>query len=57
MSGAKPRQQAVGHVLGVFAGALASVPIFYAVFLGRSCFGWPPRDGATRRDWRTVFLY
>ncbi len=35
MLGAKPRQQAIGHVLGIFAGALASVPIFYAVFLGR----------------------
>jgi putative OPT family oligopeptide transporter len=35
MLGGKPRQQAVGHVLGIFAGALASVPIFYAVFLSR----------------------
>jgi putative OPT family oligopeptide transporter len=35
MLGGKPRQQALGHVLGIFAGALASVPIFYAVFLGR----------------------
>ena len=34
MLGAKPRQQAVGHVLGIFAGALLSVPIFYLVFLG-----------------------
>ncbi len=33
MLGAKPRQQAMGHVLGIIAGALASVPIFYAVFL------------------------
>jgi putative OPT family oligopeptide transporter len=33
MLGAKPRQQAVGHVLGVIAGALLSVPIFYIVFL------------------------
>ncbi len=33
MLGAKPRQQAVGHVLGVFAGALLSVPVFYLVFL------------------------
>src|SRR5262249_49972200 len=32
MLGAKPRQQAVGHVLGVFAGAVLSVPIFYLVF-------------------------
>ena len=33
MLGAKPRQQAMGHVLGVFAGAAISVPVFYLVFL------------------------
>ncbi len=33
MLGAKPRQQAIGHVLGIFAGALVSVPVFYWVFL------------------------
>lgn len=33
MLGAKPRQQAIGHVLGIIAGALASVPVFYLVFL------------------------
>jgi putative OPT family oligopeptide transporter len=33
MLGAKPRQQALGHVLGVMAGAVLSVPIFYMVFL------------------------
>lgn len=33
MLGAKPRQQAIGHVLGIVSGALASVPVFYAVFL------------------------
>ncbi len=33
MLGAKPRQQAIGHVLGVFAGALAAVPVYYLVFL------------------------
>ncbi len=33
MLGAKPRQQAVGHVLGIFAGAVLSMPIFYLVFL------------------------
>ncbi|HVU50424.1 MAG TPA: OPT/YSL family transporter [Polyangia bacterium] len=32
MLGAKPRQQAVGHVLGVIAGSLMSVPVFYALF-------------------------
>ena len=33
MLGAKPRQQAIGHVLGIFAGALAAVPVFYLLFL------------------------
>jgi putative OPT family oligopeptide transporter len=33
MLGAKPRQQAIGHVLGILAGALVSVPVFYFVFL------------------------
>ncbi|MGA4578851.1 OPT family oligopeptide transporter [Limisphaera sp. VF-2] len=33
MLGAKPRQQAIGHVLGILAGALVSVPVFYWVFL------------------------
>jgi OPT family oligopeptide transporter len=33
MLGAKPRQQAIGHVLGIFAGAILSVPVFYLVFL------------------------
>ena len=33
MLGGKPRQQAMGHVLGILAGALVSVPIFYMVFL------------------------
>jgi len=33
MLGAKPRQQAIGHVLGIIAGALVSVPVFYLVFL------------------------
>jgi uncharacterized oligopeptide transporter (OPT) family protein len=33
MLGAKPRQQAIGHVLGIFVGALASVPLFFLLFL------------------------
>lgn len=33
MLGAKPRQQAMGHVIGIVAGALASTPLFYALFL------------------------
>jgi OPT family oligopeptide transporter len=34
MLGAKPRQQALGHVLGIFAGSLVSIPVFYAIFHG-----------------------
>lgn len=33
MLGAKPRQQAVGHVIGIVAGAAAATPLFYAMFL------------------------
>lgn len=33
MLGAKPRVQAIGHVLGIVAGSLASVPVFYFLFL------------------------
>src|SRR5262249_18629456 len=31
--GAKPRQQAVGHLIGIVAGAIASTPLFFALFL------------------------
>jgi uncharacterized oligopeptide transporter (OPT) family protein len=33
MLGAKPRQQAVGHLLGAFAGLLLSVPVWNLVFV------------------------
>jgi uncharacterized oligopeptide transporter (OPT) family protein len=33
MLGAKPRQQAIGHVIGIFSGALAAIPLFYLLFL------------------------
>lgn len=33
MLGAKPRLQAIGHVLGIMAGAIVAVPVFYYVFL------------------------
>jgi uncharacterized oligopeptide transporter (OPT) family protein len=33
MLGAKPRQQAIGHVIGIVAGALACVPLFFLLFL------------------------
>lgn len=34
MLGGKPRHQALGHILGVFAGALVAVPVFYSIFHG-----------------------
>jgi len=34
MLGGKPRHQAVGHVLGILAGAVLSVPVFYQIFHG-----------------------
>ena len=33
MLGGKPRHQAIGHVLGVLAGAFVAVPVFYLLFL------------------------
>jgi uncharacterized oligopeptide transporter (OPT) family protein len=33
MLGAKPRQQALGHVIGIVAGSLAATPLFYLLFL------------------------
>ncbi|HEY4259020.1 MAG TPA: OPT family oligopeptide transporter [Schlesneria sp.] len=32
MLGAKPRQQAIGHVIGIFSGAIASTILFYLLF-------------------------
>lgn len=32
MLGAKPRQQAIGHVIGIFSGAIASTPLFFLLF-------------------------
>ena len=33
MLGAKPRQQAMGHVIGILAGSLFCVPLFFLLFL------------------------
>jgi uncharacterized oligopeptide transporter (OPT) family protein len=33
MLGGKPRHQAVGHVIGIVAGAIASTPLFFILFL------------------------
>ncbi len=32
MLGAKPRQQAIGHIIGIFSGAIASTFLFFALF-------------------------
>jgi len=34
MLGAKPRQQAIGHCLGIVAGALVATPVFYLLLKG-----------------------
>ena len=41
MLGAKPRQQAIGHFIGILAGTLATVPLFFLLFL-------PPGPDGTR---------
>ena len=33
MLGGKPRQQAIGHVIGICAGSIACVPLFFLLFL------------------------
>ncbi len=33
MLGAKPRQQAIGHVIGIFSGSLACIPLYFLLFL------------------------
>ncbi len=33
MLGGKPRHQAIGHVIGIFAGACAAIPLFFLLFL------------------------
>jgi len=39
MLGAKPRQQAIGHVIGIIAGGLASMIVFYLVIVNRDAAG------------------
>src|SRR4029450_10104971 len=41
MLGGKPRQQAIGHVIGIFAGATACVPLFFLLFLQPDANGVP----------------
>jgi uncharacterized oligopeptide transporter (OPT) family protein len=33
MLGGKPRHQVVGHIIGIFSGSLASIPLFFLLFL------------------------
>ncbi len=33
MLGAKPRQQAIGHIIGIFSGAIASTLLFFPLFI------------------------
>jgi putative OPT family oligopeptide transporter len=50
MLGGKPRQQAMGHVIGIFAGGLVAVPVFYMIFNGditRFSTEQMPMPGAT----------
>ena len=46
MLGAKPRQQALGHVIGILAGAIACVPLFFLLFL--------PPDATGARSTATI---
>ncbi|MFO0829163.1 MAG: OPT/YSL family transporter [Phycisphaerales bacterium] len=43
MLGAKPRQQAWGHCIGIISGALASTPLFFILFLSN----WKPDGDVT----------
>jgi uncharacterized oligopeptide transporter (OPT) family protein len=47
MLGAKPRQQAIGHVIGIFAGALAATPLFFLLF---GLTGFDPAGGRSVMD-------
>ncbi|MCK6476257.1 MAG: OPT/YSL family transporter [Phycisphaerales bacterium] len=42
MLGGKPRQQAIGHCIGILSGALASTPLFFLLFLT----GYNPEQAA-----------
>jgi uncharacterized oligopeptide transporter (OPT) family protein len=46
MLGAKPRQQAIGHVIGIVAGSLAATPLFFLLLL--------PKDAAGNRSVSTL---
>ena len=53
--GAKPRQQAMGHVLGIFAGSLVAPPVFYKLFGGDiSLLGTEQFPVIAAQIWRAV---
>jgi uncharacterized oligopeptide transporter (OPT) family protein len=55
MLGAKPRQQALGHVIGIVAGSLAVVPVFYLIFRGDvSRFGQGDLVMPAAQVWKAV---
>ncbi len=56
MLGAKPRHQAMGHVLGIIAGGLACTPIFYLIlFRGNiELFGTERMPMTAAMIWRAV---
>jgi uncharacterized oligopeptide transporter (OPT) family protein len=47
MLGAKPRQQAIGHVIGIVAGALAATPLFFVLF---GLWNYDPAAGVSIED-------
>jgi uncharacterized oligopeptide transporter (OPT) family protein len=47
MLGAKPRQQAIGHVIGIVAGALAATPLYFLLF---GLEGWDGDAGRSVMD-------
>ena len=50
MLGAKPRQQAIGHCIGIVAGALASTPLFFLLFMANKEESTTIKDHITN-DW------
>jgi uncharacterized oligopeptide transporter (OPT) family protein len=50
MLGAKPRQQAIGHCIGIVAGALASTPLFFLLFMANKTEETTIKDHVTS-DW------
>ena len=55
MLGAKPRHQAMGHILGIFAGGVFATPIFYMLFAGDlSRFGTETMPMISAQIWVAV---